>query len=95
MTGDAAFAVSTGSQITKQFFCFFFLGGLREVQDLCLDGALSEEQLKNISLFHFVGCLDRLSVHEHTTRIAGLVRNRAALNQPRDFQKLVNPHFRR
>lgn len=60
--------------------------------DARLDRAGAELQLQHIARLDVVRRAGDLAVHEHAARVARLVRDRAALDDPRNLEIFIQTH---
>ena len=62
------------------------------VGDLDLQGPVAEGDLQHVALLHLIARLDGAAVGGDARAVAGLVGDRAALDQPGNLQKFIKPH---
>ena len=71
----------------------FFFARFCKRQDPCGNRAVTELNVDYITHVHLAARLCHLSVDGDPLRIAGLLRNRAALDQPRVLKKFIYSHY--
>ena len=68
------------------------VGNLVDLRDLDLDGALAERDLDDVAHLDLIAGLHLPAVHAHALAVAGLVRDRAALDEAGYLQIFVKSH---